>query len=131
MQGTSSTGTHTLISEELLLSNLMANERAELLAGIQIQEFERKDRMSTKVIDETTLRIYFPKASSNEPFAQDVSSSTTPSKSIVSERAMELKDKDEYTITLGKIFPQFFVHLPDKNILPRQVLYRRVMRLTR
>ena len=53
----------------------MANERDEILTGIQIQEFERKDRMSTKVIHETTLRMYFPKDSNADPLAQ--SESTT------------------------------------------------------
>ena len=51
----------------------MANQRDEILTGIQIQEFERKDRMSTKVIDETTLRIYFPKASNDDPFTRNKS----------------------------------------------------------
>ena len=39
----------------------MANQRDGIFTAIQIQEFERKDRMSAKVIDETTLKIYFPK----------------------------------------------------------------------
>ena len=51
----------------------MANQRDKILIGIQIQEFERKDRMSTKVIDETTLRIYFPNASNADPFARSES----------------------------------------------------------
>ena len=96
------TGTNTLISEELPLMNLMANEREEIFSESQIPEFERKDRMSTKVIDETTLRMYFPKASNVEPFTQDLSSSTTtPSKSVVPEGAMEFKDKDEAINTQG------------------------------
>ena len=58
--------------------------------------------MCTKVIAETTLRIYFPKASNTEPATLDLSSSiTTPSKSIVPERAMEVKDKDEAISTQG------------------------------
>ena len=66
--------------------NLMANKREEIFYESQISEFERKDKMSTKVIDETTLRIYFPKASNVEPFTEDLSSSTTtPLKSIVPE----------------------------------------------
>ena len=59
------------------LTDLMANQRDQILTGIQIQEFERKDKMSTKVIDETTLRIYFPKASNADPFTR--SESTTVS----------------------------------------------------
>ena len=101
-QGTSNTGTNTLISEELPLRNLMANEREEISSGSQIPDFERKDKMSTKVIDETTLRIYFPKASNIEPVTQDLPFPTiTPSKSIVPERAIEVKDKEEAINTQG------------------------------
>ena len=102
IQGTSNAGTNTLISEELPLMNLMANAREEIFSESLIPEFERKDRMSTKVIDETTLRIYFPTASNVETFTQDLSSSTTtPSKSIVPENAMEFQDKDEAINTQG------------------------------
>ena len=45
IQGTSITGTNTLISEELAFMNLMANEREEIFSESQIPEFERKDRM--------------------------------------------------------------------------------------
>ena len=79
--------------------DLMANQRDEILTGIQIQEFERKDRMSTKVIDETTLRIYFPKASNADPFARrksttvssfsEISGTTTDSK--VKEQAINIQ----------------------------------------
>ena len=55
--------------------------------------------MSTKVIAETTLRIYFPKKSNTEPVTQDLALPTTlttaPSKPIVPERAMEAKEKEE------------------------------------
>ena len=58
--------------------------------------------MSTKVIDETTLRIYLPKASNIEPVSQDLPFPTiTPSKSIVPERTIEVKDKEEAVNTQG------------------------------
>ena len=61
--------------------------------------------MSTKVIDETTLRIYFPKQSSTKPVAQDLALhtmlTTAPSKSIVPERAIETKVKEETINTQG------------------------------
>ena len=41
IQGTSITGTNTLISEELAFMNLMANEREEIFSESQIPEFER------------------------------------------------------------------------------------------
>ena len=66
--------------------NIMANEREEIFSESQISEFERKDIMCTKVIDETKLRTYFLKASNTEPVTIDLSSSiTTPLKSIVPE----------------------------------------------
>ena len=64
----------------------MANEREEISSGSQIPDFERKDKMSTKVINETTLRIYFPKAYNIEPVTQNLPlPPITPSKSIVLE----------------------------------------------
>ena len=83
----SNTGTRALISDELPLQNLMANDREEIPSRIQILDSERKHKMSTKVIDETTLRIYFPKKTNTEPVTQDVYSPTTsttaPFKSII------------------------------------------------
>ena len=61
--------------------------------------------MSTKVIDETTLRIYFPKKTKTEPVPQDsyspTTSTTAPLKSIVPELAIEAKDEKETTNTQG------------------------------
>ena len=52
--------------------------------------------MSTKVINETTLRIYFPKKAKTEPVTQDLSSPTTsttaPFKSIIPVRTTEEKE---------------------------------------
>ena len=59
---TSNTGTRTLIPEELPLKKLMANEREEISSRSQLLHSEKNKKMSTKVIDETTLRIYFPKS---------------------------------------------------------------------
>ena len=88
MQGTSITRTNTLVTEEFQLMNLMANQREEILTGTQIQEFERKDRMSSKVIDETTLIIYFSKASNADPFAR--SKSTTVSSILETSNSCKL-----------------------------------------
>ena len=60
VQGTSITRINTFVSQHLPLTDLMVNQRDQILTGTQIQEFERKDKMITKVIDETKLRIYFP-----------------------------------------------------------------------
>ena len=67
-QSTSNTATNTHVTEELSLLMSMVNQNDDILTGTQITEFERKDRMCTKVIDDTTLRIYFPKASNADPF---------------------------------------------------------------
>ena len=74
---TSNTGTRTLIPEELPLKKLMANEREEISSRSQLLHSEKNKKMSTKVIDETTLRIYFPKKANTEPVTQDLSSPTT------------------------------------------------------
>ena len=92
VQGTSSTRTNILVSEKLPLMDLMANQRDKILTGIQIKEFERKERMSTKVIDETTLRIYFPKASNADLFTR--SESTMVSSTLeTSNTVTSVKDK--------------------------------------
>ena len=48
----------------------MAKQKGKIFTGTHIQdlEFEIKDKMSTKVMDETTLRNYFPKDSKADPF---------------------------------------------------------------
>ena len=53
--------------------------------------------MSTKVIDETTLRIYFPKASKNDALARD-KATTSSSVSEDYNTSMGTKDKEEINI---------------------------------
>ena len=45
----------------------MANQKDDILTKTQIIEFESRDWMCTKVIDDTTLRIYLPKAFNADP----------------------------------------------------------------
>ena len=40
----------------------MVNQQEQSRIQTKVQEYERKDVMSTRAIDESTLRIYFPKA---------------------------------------------------------------------
>ena len=96
-QGTSITRINTLVSEDLPLTDLMANQRDRILTGIQIQEFERKDKMSTKVIDETTLRNHFPKASNADAFARG-KSTTSSSISAISNTSTDTKVKEAINI---------------------------------
>ena len=107
-RNTLNTRTTALISEELPLRNLMANEREEISSRSQMQDSERKEKMSTKVIDETTLRIYFLKKTNTEPVPQDLYSPSTattgPLRSIVPERAIEARDEKETTNTQGFFF---------------------------
>ena len=73
----------------------LANEKDDILTGTQITEFERKDRMCTKVIDGTTLRICFPKASNTDPFTQNkvkTAVSLNPENSVTTTK---LKDRAE------------------------------------
>ena len=71
-RNTSNTRTRALISEELPLQNLMANEREEFVSRSLLLNSERKEKMNTKIINETTLRIYFPKKANTEPVTQDL-----------------------------------------------------------
>ena len=43
------------------LTNLVVNQHGRVHIQAQAQEYERKDTRSTRVIAETTLRIYFPR----------------------------------------------------------------------
>ena len=49
----------TNISDMLPL-NTMETQQEEVYTQTEVQTYERKDTISRKVIDETTLRIYFP-----------------------------------------------------------------------
>ena len=49
----------TNISDTLPL-NTMETQQEEIYTQTEVQTYERKDTISRKVIDETTLRIYFP-----------------------------------------------------------------------
>ena len=102
LQSTTITATNTPVSEEFPLMMSSANEQDDILTRTQIHEFERKDRMCTKVIDDTTLRIYFPKALNADRFSLERSaiiSSSTPEKSVPD---TEFKDKNEAINTQGQ-----------------------------
>ena len=43
------------------LTNLMVNQQGQVYIQAQAQEYEQKDTVSMRVIDEATLRIYFPR----------------------------------------------------------------------
>ena len=55
-----STPINTPIFQNIPLTNVVVNQQEQIHIQTQVQEYERKDAMSTPVIDET-LRIYFPK----------------------------------------------------------------------
>ena len=50
-----------LIFQHMSLTNLVVNQQEQIHIQTQAQEYERKDARSTRVIDETTLRMYFPR----------------------------------------------------------------------
>ena len=63
----------------------------------QVQEYEQKDAMSTRVIDETTLRIYFPRtpnADATIPFISASSSGHSTATTFVSQE----KEKEDINI---------------------------------
>ena len=59
----------------------------------QVQEYERKNKMDTRIIDETTLRIYFPR----NPNADLLSATAEPLRSTLSSSI----DQDRATSTQG------------------------------
>ena len=51
---------NTPIFQNIPPTNSVVNQQQQVHIQTQVQEYKRKDAMSTRVIDETTLRIYFP-----------------------------------------------------------------------
>ena len=94
-QSTSKYCYNTPVSEELLLMISSTNQQDDIPTRTQTNEFERKDEMSTKEIDDTALRI-FPKAPKMDRFPQEKSviKSSSPTDT-------EIKDKDEAINTQG------------------------------
>ena len=103
LQSTSNTATNSPVSEEFPLMMSSTNQQDNILTRTQIHEFERMDRMCTKVIDDTTIRIYFPKAPNVDRSSQERSAviSSSPEKSVSD---TEFKDKAEAINTQGQTF---------------------------
>ena len=57
------TGTSTLRTEELSLQNLMDNEKEKNPSNVHTEEPEGREKLCTRVMNETTLRIYCLKKS--------------------------------------------------------------------
>ena len=94
LQSTSNTAINTPVLEEFPLMMPLIYQQDNILTRTQIKEFERKDRMCTKVMNDTTLRIYLPKAPNVDRFSQERAAviSSSPEKSVSD---TEFKDKDE------------------------------------
>ena len=67
----------------------MDNEKEKIPSNIHTEESEGREKLCTRVMDETTLRIYCLKKSNTEPFTQDFS--TPNASSTVQEEAEKLK----------------------------------------
>ena len=68
---------NTPSSPNVLLQALQ-QQPIHIQTQVQAQGYERKNKMSTRVIDETTLRIYFPKNQNTEALF-----STTENSSLI------------------------------------------------
>ena len=89
-QSISNTTENTGVSEEfpLLVSSTIQQDNIPI--STQTNEYDRKDKMCTKVMDDTTLRIYFPKATNEDrPSLKSATIHTTPEKLIAA------KDNDK------------------------------------
>ena len=75
----------------------MDNEKEEISSSTHTVESEGKEKLCTRVMNETTLRIYCQKKSNTEPITQDLStptiSSTVQAKSNTLEKAKATKEK--------------------------------------
>ena len=74
------------------------NQQDNIPISTQTNEYERKDKMCTKVIDDTSLRIYFPKGFPKAPNVDRsslIKSATMPSTPENSISVIRSKDKDK------------------------------------
>ena len=89
------------------LTNPVAIQQEQIHIQTQVQEYGRKDAMSMRVIDETTLRIYFPTVPDTDSTIP-ISSASLPGHSTIT----TLVFQDEATVTQGP--PQLlFEHSPS------------------
>ena len=98
-RGIINTGTSTLRTEELSLQNLMDNEKEQIPSNIHTVESEGREKLCTRVMNETTLRIYCLKKLNTESFTQDFN--TPNASSTVQEETEEAKDYKEKTKSQG------------------------------
>ena len=76
----------------------MDNEKEKIPSNIHTEEPEGREKLCTRVMNETTLRIFCLKKSNTEPFTQNL---PTPSESTIDtaikaknfEEAKDLKEK--------------------------------------
>ena len=66
IQATIVTPINIPIVQNIPLTNPVDIQQEQIHIQTQVQEYQRKDAMSTRVIDETILRIYFPRTSDVE-----------------------------------------------------------------
>ena len=74
----------------------MDNEKEKISSSTHTVESEGKEKLCTRVMNETTLRIYCQKKSNTEPFTQDLSTptaSSTVQQKTVQEEAIDIKEK--------------------------------------
>ena len=108
---TLNTATNTPVSEELPLLMSSTNLQDNIPPRTQNNEYEKKDKMCTKVIDDTTLRIYFPKAPNVDRSSQEKSAimPSIPEKSV---SVIRSKDKDKAIYIQGQNLLLIIYH-PD------------------
>ena len=77
----------------------MDNEKEKIPSNIHTVESEGREKLCTRVMNETTLRIYCLKKSNTESFTQDFY--TPNASSTVQEETEEAKDYKEKTKSQG------------------------------
>ena len=90
-QTTINTFTNNSFVQNMPLIIPMAIQQEQVHIQAQVQEYERKNEVNTRVIDETTLRMYFP----GIPNTDSMISASAPERSTLS----MLIRQDKATIT--------------------------------
>ena len=93
-------GSNAVTSEKLPLSKLLVNENEEIPSNTEIVKSEGKEKLYTRVLNETTLRIFCQKNSNADTITQDLPNLTNSSINTQEDAPDKDTVKDTIELTL-------------------------------
>ena len=106
-QATITTPTNTSIVQNIPLTNPVVNQQEQVHIQTQVQEYEQKDAICRRAIDETTLRIYFSRVPNAEMMIP-ITSTFSPGHFTTNTLAVQDEASDTQGLPL-----LFFAHSPS------------------